>query len=306
MSIFFALDARFVHIYAAFIDYVKFERRYSPHTVTAYQHDLQEFFCFLDQQYGALDPAEISAQMIRSWMASLKGEGVSARSINRKLSTLRSWYKFRMKKGQKNNPLAKIIAPKSGKRLPVYVERVPMERLLHQAAYPEGFEGLTCLLIIGLLYGTGMRRAELIGLRTSDVDWSSGTLKVTGKGGKQRIIPLDSGLQQQIKAYLGAKAELPQADLSFLLVTGKGRKLYPEYVYRMVRQMLGQVTTLEKRSPHVLRHTFATHLVNNGADLGAVKELLGHASLAATQVYTHNSIEQLKTIHKQAHPRSGS
>jgi integrase/recombinase XerC len=239
-------------------------------------------------------------------MASLKENGVAARSINRKLSTLRSWYKFRMKKGQKNNPLARIIAPKSGKRLPVYVERVPMERLLHQAAYPEGFEGLTCLLIIALLYGTGMRRAELIGLRALDVDWATGTLKVTGKGGKQRIIPLDPGLQQQIKAYLGAKAELPQADPSFLLVTGKGRKLYPEYVYRMVRHMLGQVTTLEKRSPHVLRHTFATHLVNNGADLGAVKELLGHASLAATQVYTHNSIEQLKTIHKQAHPRSGS
>lgn len=300
------MNTSFLHIYAAFIDYVKFEKRYSPHTVTAYQHDLEEFFGFLDQQYGALAPAEISAQMIRSWMAALKSDGLSARSINRKLSTLRSWYKFRLKNGHHNNPLARIVAPKSGKRLPVYVERIPMERLLHQAAYPEGFEGLTCGLMISLFYATGMRRAELIGLRPCDVDWSSGTLKVTGKGAKQRIIPLDPGVQQQLKTYLQAKAELPAADPHFLLVTAQGKKLYPQYVYRMVRRMLGQVTTLEKRSPHVLRHTFATHLVNSGADLGAIKELLGHASLAATQVYTHNSIEQLKTIHKQAHPRSGS
>lgn len=303
---FFALKDRFSHIYAAFISYVRFERRYSPHTITAYENDLETFFAFLERDYGDTDPAAISAPMIRSWLASLKSDGLQTRSINRKLSTLRSWYRFLLKKGVVSvNPLNKIVAPKSGKRLPVFVERLPMDRLLEQVEFPDTFEGLTHRLIIELLYDTGMRRSELTSLRPGSVDWSGSTLKVLGKGGKERIIPVSPRLLKKLEAYLDEKEKLPAADDAWLLVTDKGKKLYPQYVYRAVKMMLGWVTTLEKKSPHVLRHTFATHMVNNGADLNAVKELLGHANLAATQVYTHNTIEQLKAIYQQAHPHSG-
>lgn len=289
-----------------FIDYVKFEKRYSVHTVIAYQNDLEEFLLFTKEKYEEVDPARISASIIRSWLASLREHPIQPRSINRKLSTLRSWYKFLLKnKKVEVNPLQKILPPKSGKRLPVFVERIPMDRLLHQVEFPDTFEGHTQRLIIDLLYATGIRRSELINLKNADIDRSAKTIKVLGKGSKERIIPISAELLSRMDAYQEEKEQMGFDRVSFLLVTKKGKKLYPEYVYRSVKKYLGLVTTLEKKSPHVLRHTFATHLVNNGADLNAIKELLGHANLSATQIYTHNTIEQLKTVYEQAHPHSG-
>lgn len=293
-------------IFSPFIDYLKFEKRYSSHTITAYQNDLTEFFLFLEKSYDEISPASVSSFMIRSWLASLKESGVQARSINRKLSTLRSWYKFLLKnKIVKTNPLQKIVPPKAGKRLPVFVERIPMERLLFQTGYPDTLDGQTQKLIIDLLYSSGLRRNELINLRAENIDFGNRAIKVLGKGYKERIIPISSEMIEKIHAYQNKKTELDLNKNPFLLITEKGDQLYPEYVYRTVKKMLSLVTTLEKRSPHVLRHTFATHLVNGGADLNAVKELLGHSSLAATQVYTHNTIEQLKSVYDQAHPHSG-
>jgi integrase/recombinase XerC len=293
-------------ILAPFIDYVKFEKRYSGHTVIAYQNDLTEFLLFIKEKYEETEPARISAPMIRSWLVSLRNDNIQPRSINRKLSALRSWYKFLLKnKKIEANPLQKINPPKSGKRLPVFVERIPMDRLLHQIELPDTFEGHTQRLIVELLYATGIRRSELINLKIMDIDHSAGTIKVLGKGSKERIIPISTELLGKMDAYQAEKDQMVSSDLPFLLVTGKGKKLYPEFVYRSVKKMLGLVTTLEKKSPHVLRHTFATHLVNNGADLNAVKELLGHANLSATQIYTHNTIEQLKSVYEQAHPHSG-
>lgn len=244
--------------------------------------------------------------MIRSWMVHLKEKGLSSRSVNRKLSALRSWYKFLLRnKRVSQNPLSRIVPPKSGKRLPVYVERPAIDRLLYQIDFPETFEGQTERLVIELLYNTGIRRSELVQLKTNDINWSAANLKVLGKGNKERIIPLSQDILNKLRAYRKEKEKLAEYDREYLLVTPKGKKVYPQYIYRIVKKWLGLVTTLDKKSPHILRHSFATHLTNNGADLNAVKELLGHASLAATQVYTHNSIERLKAIYDQAHPKSG-
>jgi integrase/recombinase XerC len=245
--------------------------------------------------------------MVRSWLAALKEHGMQARSINRKLSTLRSWYKYlQIHHGTDRSPLDKIVPPKSGKRLPVFVEREAMDKLFHQVDFPADFEGMTGRLMLEIFYYTGIRRAELIGLKTANIDWSGRNIKVWGKGSKERIIPVSDGLLEKIRNYLKTREQtLEGAAAETLFVTEKGKTLYPKYVYRMVNRWLNMVTTLEKKSPHVLRHSFATHLVNNGADLNAVKELLGHAGLAATQVYTHNSMEQLKAVYEQAHPHSG-
>lgn len=303
---FFMLESQPPAVFTPFIDYVKFEKRYSVHTVTAYQHDLEGFLLFIREKYEEADPATISASMIRSWLASLRSNNIQPRSINRKLSTLRSWYKFLLKNRKITvNPLQKITPPKSGKRLPVFVERIPMDRLLHQVEFPDTFEGHTQRLIVELLYATGIRRSELINLKSSDVDNSAKTIKVLGKGSKERIIPVSAELLSKMNGYLAERKQMDLGMSPSFLITEKGQKLYPEYVYRSVKKVLGWVTTLEKKSPHVLRHTFATHLVNNGADLNAVKELLGHANLSATQIYTHNTIEQLKSVYDQAHPHSG-
>lgn len=292
-----------VTIYATFLDYIKYEKRYSRHTILAYENDLKEFFHFLGKTYGEIPPQDISTPMIRSWLAALKKAGINTRSINRKLSTLRSWFKYlRIHELILNNPLNKIVAPKTGKRLPAFVERQSIEKLLYQLEFPDTFEGKTSRLLIEVFYHTGMRRSELIGLKKSDIDWSGKSIKVLGKGSKERIIPVSGPLLENIKTYIEIRDQFPG---NTVFVTNKGRELYPKYVYRIVNKWLTMVTTLEKKSPHILRHSFATHLVNNGADLNAVKELLGHASLAATQVYTHNTIEQLKAIYEQAHPHSG-
>lgn len=287
-----------------FVSYIQFEKRYSPHTVEAYASDLTQFFDYLRPITG--DPVQVSDlthTLVRSWLADLKERNVSSRSVNRKISVLKSFFKYMIRQGLlAQSPMTKVTAPKVSKRLPVFVERTATDRLFHQLEFPDTFEGATQRLLLEIFYSTGIRLSELTGLKESQVDLSNRALKVLGKGNKERIIPLSADLCEAICRYRERKKELEQADTVYLLVNGKGRKLYPKYVYRVVKEKLGCVTTLEKRSPHVLRHTFATHLTNNGADLNAVKELLGHASLAATQIYTHNTIEQLKAVYEQAHP----
>lgn len=289
-----------------FIDYIRLEKRYSPHTAAAYQHDLTQFFHYLGEKAGDMSLADVSHLLIRSWLAELKEEGTSSRSINRKISSLKSFYKYLIRRGiVALDPMRKVMAPRVSRRLPTYAGKESMHMLFHWADFPDTFAGATERLVLEMLYNTGMRVSELTGLKVMQLDLSNQQIKVTGKGNKERLIPVGPALCSSLRDYLERKQELEAADTTFVFVTEKGRRLYSKYVYRIVCKWLGVVTTLEKKSPHVLRHTFATHLVNNGADLNAVKELLGHASLAATQVYTHNSIEQLKSVYEQAHPRSG-
>jgi len=242
--------------------------------------------------------------MIRSWMVFLMENKISARSINRKLTTLKSFYKFLIREGiLETNPLLKIISPKTAKRLPVFIEREKMELLLDSDSWPEGYPGMRDKLIVEMFYSTGIRLSELVNLKVEDIDFQKSTIKVLGKRNKERLIPFSKKLDVLIRDYL----QLKDREFNFcpeLFLTNKGRKIYPKLVYLIVCSHLKDVTTLDKKSPHVLRHTFATHLLNNGAELNAVKELLGHANLSATQVYTHNTIDKLKRIYKQAHPKA--
>jgi integrase/recombinase XerC len=290
----------------SFIDYLQFEKHYSANTVRAYQDDLVNFFDYMALQFGVKALPEVSPPFIRSWLASLKDDGISSRSINRKISTLKSYYKFQIRSGTvEQSPMRAITSPKAGKRLPVYVEQGDMAALFGKIEFPDNWEGWTERLILTILYQTGMRLSELVNLREQQVDGSKRVIKVLGKGNKERVIPVGPALVNQIRWYCEKKAgELESPDRVYLLVGNKGKKLYPKYVYRAVRKYLGLVTTIEQKSPHVLRHTFATHLTNSGAELNSVKELLGHSSLAATQIYTHNTIEKLKDIYKKAHPKA--
>jgi integrase/recombinase XerC len=291
---------------SAYIDYLKFEKRYSEHTIRSYQDDLVAFGVYLDQEFGAMAPREITPAVVRSWLAALKDGGLSARSINRKISSLRSFYKYLLRnKEVEQSPMAAIIAPKAAKRLPVFVEQEDIAELFGEVHFPDSWEGRTDRLLLALLYHTGMRLSELINLKEGQVDGANRTIKVLGKGNKERVIPVSAALAQSMEEYrVRKRAELEGPDKVVLLVGKTGKKLYAKYVYRAVRDYLARVTTIEKKSPHVLRHTFATHLMNAGAELNSVKELLGHASLAATQVYTHNTIEKLKDVYKKAHPKA--
>ena len=242
---------------------------------------------------------------IRNWMVSLMQDGISPRSINRKVSALKSFYKFFLRKGElKKNPLAKVQTPKMSKRLPVFVEQPNMDRLLSQIEFPEGVEGQQDKLIIELLYGTGIRRSELIGLKHTDLDAYQSQIKVLGKGNKERIIPVHSNLIQSIKQFLSSKSEAGEEAGIFLFTDENGKQISASRVYNTVKKYLSLITTINKKSPHVLRHSFATHLLNNGADINAIKEILGHANLGATQVYTHNSIERLKQVYQNHHPKA--
>ena len=289
-----------------FIDYLKFEKRYSAHTIRSYRDDLGEFFAFLRDEFGGMGLKEIGPAVVRSWLAAMKEGGMSSRSVNRKISTLRSFYKFQLRVGEVDqSPMGAIIGPKVKKRLPVFVEEGDMRELFERVEFPDDWEGWTDRLILAILYHTGMRLNELVQLRERQADTGMGCFKVLGKGNKERVIPVSPVLMRLVDEYKRLKREVLEAvDTEFLLVGKKGRKLYSKYVYRVVREYLAQVTTIDKKSPHVLRHTFATHLMNAGAELNSVKELLGHASLAATQVYTHNTIEKLKEIYKKAHPKA--
>lgn len=289
-----------------FLDYLKFEKRFSRHTVIAYETDLVAFFDYIVLQYGATPVGEISHLFIRSWLASLKDAGMTAKSINRKISSLRSFFRYSLKTGLvAQTPMLKVVAPKNEKRLPQFVAGKEMETLFQHVEFGADWKGQTERLVLLLLYHTGMRLSELTGLKESGVQAGSQSLKVLGKGNKERIIPVSAGLMEEICRYREAKKALHAvAPAGTLLITEKGKSLAPRSVYTSVRKYLSLVTTIDKRSPHVLRHTFATHLTGNGADLNAVKELLGHSSLAATQVYTHNTIEKLKNIYKKAHPKA--
>ena len=289
-----------------FIDFLKFEKRYSRHTITSYQTDLTAFFDFVVTKFGETALQQLSHTFVRSWLASLKDEGLSAKSINRKISTLKSFFKYQVKIGAiKQTPMVKVVAPKPEKRLPNFVADKDIHTLFEHVEFPDNWKGQTEKLLLQLFYQTGMRLSEAIQLKEGDVGFSTNSLKVLGKGNKERVIPVQPELKAALQDYLQKKQEkFGDKAADNLLVSEKGKPLQPRAVYTAVKAYLSLVTTIQKRSPHVLRHTFATHLMNNGADLNAVKELLGHSSLAATQVYTHNTIEKLKNIYKKAHPKA--
>lgn len=289
----------------AFLQYLRFQKRYSQHTVISYQNDLTDFFDFLErEQLSDLPLADIKATFVRNWLAELKENGRTAKTINRKISTLKSFFKYQLKMGHiAASPMGTVVAPKIAKRLPQYVEQQQIATLFDHVEFPDNWQGSTHRLVLLLFYHTGMRRAELIHLTEAQVDIANKTLKVLGKGNKERIIPIHADLLEQLSHYMASKRSLLGVHGGILLTDDKGRGLSENQVYGIVRRYLSLVTTIDKKSPHVLRHSFATHLTNNGADLNAVKELLGHSSLAATQVYTHNTIARLKDAHKKAHPK---
>lgn len=286
-----------------FLQYIKDERRFSPHTVLAYKNDLKQFFGFLAKM-EIKEIKETNHSIIRSWIIHLIENKINNRTVNRKLSTLKSYFKYLIKEGLiEENPMQKVLAPKTAKRLPTFIEENAMNLLLDEVNFGEGYIASRNKLIIELFYSTGMRLSELINLRLNDINTYDQSLKVLGKRNKERIIPLNNIMSEHIEDYLiKRKEEDYQTD--FLFVTEKGKKMYEKLVYRLVNSYLSKVTTITKKSPHVLRHTFATHMLNNGADLNAIKEILGHSNLSATQIYTHNTIDKLKTIYKQAHPKA--
>ena len=289
-----------------FLEFLKFEKRFSKNTLISYETDLVSFFDYIVTTYGTLPLSETTHTYIRSWLASLKNDGLTAKSINRKISTLRSFFKYQIKTGVlQATPMSKIIAPKNEKRLPAFIAKSDIELLFKHVAFPDTWKGRTEKLLFAIFYNTGMRLSELVQLKESNVNAASNTIKVLGKGNKERIIPVSKELVGLIMEYMDAKKGLTTSyNTEELLITEKGKMLATRTVYESVKKYLSLVTTVEQKGPHVLRHTFATHLTNNGADLNAVKELLGHSSLAATQVYTHNTIEKLKDIYKKAHPKS--
>jgi len=295
-----------------YIDYLTFEKRFSAHTVIAYHTDLDDFARFLQVQYSISDPLQADHNLIRSWLISLIERKMSARSVNRKLSTLKSFYRYCQRQGfLQVNPMLKVVAPRISKQLPVFLTRDNLENLLQSVEFETGYPGSRDKMILTLFYATGIRRAELVQIQLKDIDLLAGTLKVTGKRNKQRLLPLGPSVVVQLDEYLNIRRAFlskiipaPENNTDPLFVTSKGAPLYPRLVHTIVHQYLSLIASNSKLSPHVLRHTFATHLLDEGADLNAIKELLGHSSLAATQVYTHNTIEKLKSIYKQAHPRA--
>ena len=300
------MPEEFISPVNAFLDYVKFEKRYSQHTITAYKNDLLQFFGYLKDQYGITALQEITPSFIKSWLATLKEDKISSKTLNRKISSLKSFFKFQLKSGIISvTPMWSVTTPKISKRLPQFVKETEMKDLFQFLSFPDDWQGKTDRIIISLFYQTGMRLSELVNLKESHVDKDRNNIKVIGKGNKERIIPLHPMLTAEIASYQNAKrSNFENFDDQFLFVNKDGKKLYSKYVYLHVKKYMAEVTTLAKKSPHILRHSFATHMMNHGADLNAVKELLGHSSLAATQVYTHNTIEKLKNIHKKAHPKA--
>lgn len=286
-----------------YLHYIKYEKRYATHTYISYKNDLEQFSSYLAATFSLDDPAAVTHFHVRSWLAGLKDDQQQERTINRKISALNSFYKYLLRHQHiAKSPLRQLHALRVPKRLPTFLKESETQFLLEEIEFDEGFKGATDRLICELLYQVGLRRAELINLKEKDIEWSLGQLRILGKGNKERLVPAGTELLALIESYIAEKQKnghtAPQ-----LFVLEKGTPLYEGYVYRTVKKYLQQSTTLGKKSPHVLRHTFATHLLGNGANIQAIKELLGHSSLAATQVYTHNNIDQLKEIHKQNHPR---
>ena len=289
----------------SFLKYLRFERNYSEKTIVSYGIDLKEFGEFLKKTDAENDFKTADADLVRSWIVELMREGRTATTVNRKLSSLRSFYRFLLKlKEVKVNPLLKVVGPKNKKSLPSFLRVQEMDRLLDETSFDEGFEGVRDRVILEMFYATGMRLSELVGLNDDDVDFSAGLLKVTGKRNKQRLIPFGNELSADMLAYIEVRNETLLDRERAFFVLKNGRRMYPGKVYKLVRRNLSKVATLKKRSPHVLRHTFATAMLNNNAELQAVKELLGHESLATTEIYTHTTFEELKKVYEQAHPRA--
>jgi len=300
------MSAFFSPLIQPFLDYLKYQKRYSQHTLISYQTDLIDFFDFITLQYGDVSLPDIKPALVRSWLASLKEKNFTSKSVNRKISTLKSFFKYQLRNQTIIvSPMATIISLKVSKRLPSFIEQKDTASLFKHIEFPDTWQGKTDRLLLKIFYQTGIRLSELINLKQSQVDAGNSNIKVIGKGNKERIIPISNELITDILFYVSEKKTLiKNADLQHILINAKGKKLYPKYVYKAVKFYLNTVTTNNRKSPHILRHSFATHLINNGADINAVKELLGHTSLASTQIYTHNSIEKLKDIHKKAHPKS--
>ena len=289
---------------AEFLKYLKTQKGYSKHTVTSYGSDLKYFskFCSENRLCNSIDDA--NSKTVRKWISSLKQEGMSSRSVNRKIASLKSYFIYLLRRDIiKTNPAENITNLKSAKKLPDFIKEDVLNCLFDGSYFPKNFEGKRDRLIIELLYATGIRRAELTGLKLSNVDTTQSKVKVLGKQNKERIIPYPTPLNKRIKEYIELRKEQTPEDTCFF-ITEKGKPIYSKLVYRVVKKYLSYSTSLKKKSPHILRHTYATHLLNNGADINAVKELLGHANLSATQIYTHNTFERLTNIYKQAHPRA--
>ena len=287
-----------------FLDYLTFQKRYSGHTITAYRNDLNSFADSIEAFFELDDALVITRRMISSFIADLAESGITARSINRKLSSIQSFYGFLMKEGLlDSNPAKSIQRPKTSSHLPSVMRSDQVKELFNPELFGNDFEGMRNYAMLSVLYACGLRRDELINLKLSDIDFHSGQLKVLGKRNKERIIPIAEELIQVLKKYIDERNALANSE-PYVFLTIKAQKIYPSLVYDIVKNYLSKVTTMEKRSPHVLRHTFATHLLNEGANLQSIKELLGHSSLATTQVYTHTSLEKLKDVYNHAHPRS--
>lgn len=290
----------------SFIKYISFEKRYSQHTVSSYKSDLNQFSQYLSSNFQILNLQESTQLMVRSWILSLMDSGIAPKSVNRKIASLRSYYKFLLKREEiSKDPTAKVKLLKTPKQLPNFVAESELSDLLDKAEFPDDFEGQRKKLILELFYGTGIRLSELIGLLETNVDLGQKTIKVLGKRNKERIIPISESLCEVISNYKKVKkTSLENVHSGFLIVNNSGEQSYPMMIQRVVKSYLQGLKSIDKKSPHVLRHTFATHLLNKGADLNAVKDLLGHTSLAATQVYTHNTLDKLKSVFDQAHPKA--
>ena len=283
-----------------FINYIKSEKRFSNHTITSYETDLNQFFNFIQLEYQITKPQDVSFKLIRNWISSLLENNLKSTSVNRKISSLKSYYKFLLVSNYVDtNPTLKLISPKSSKRLPVFVEKDNMDSLFDKDFFEDSYEGKRDKLIIELFYFTGMRLSELINIKTSDIDKVNSQIKVIGKRNKERLIPITFNALKDLNEFINFY-EIE----NFLFADGNGKKMYPKKVYRIVNKYLTKISSIKKKSPHVLRHSFATHMLNNGADINAIKEILGNANLSATQIYTHNSIKKLKNVHKQAHPKA--
>ncbi len=289
----------------SFLNYLRYERNYSEKTIIAYRKDLLQFAGFCAEVAGDLTPQDVDASLVREWMVSLVDGKFSSTSINRKLSALRSYYRFLLKKGKVTvNPLQKVTGPKNKKPLPVFLREEQMDCLLDEEGFGEGFAGCRDRLIVEMFYATGMRLSELIGLDDNDIDFSAGVIKVTGKRNKQRLIPYGEEMKLAMREYISVRDEEVPVHSEAFFVRKNGERLYPVGVYRIVKRNLSKVATMKKRSPHVLRHTFATSMLNHEAQLGSIKELLGHESLETTAIYTHTTFEELKKVYNQAHPRA--
>lgn len=289
----------------SFINYLKYEKRYSHLTAIAYKKDLDQFEEFFVKTVGDFNVEGINDKIARMWVVDLMDQGIAARTVNKKISALKSFYKYLLRlEVVKENQLVNVIVPKVRKKLPQFVEEKNLDHLLDDGWFGTDFEALRDKLIISLLYGTGIRLSELMHLKDADIYTTEFLIKVLGKRNKERIIPYPRSLNSLIDQYRAARSEMFGSSVGVLLLTAKGKPVYEKLIYRIVNQNLSKVTTIDQKSPHVLRHSFATHMLNRGADLNAVKEMLGHSNLSATQIYTHTSLEKIRKVYRQAHPRS--